>query len=186
MYQTILQKINSITIKNTPLLIAIDGRCGSGKTTLANYLQKQCNCNVIHMDEFFLRPEQNTKQRLAQAGGNVDYERFYEEVLLPLKSDEPFYYRPYDCHSQTFLEPVFITPCPITIIEGSYSCHPTLQNQYDIKIFLSVDPNTQLERIKKRNGEKALQSFIEKWIPLEEYYFSTYNIKQYCELYFET
>lgn len=186
MYQTILQKINSIATKNMPLLIAIDGRCGSGKTTLANYLQKQYNCNVIHMDEFFLRPEQNTKQRLAQPGGNVDYERFYEEVLLPLKSNKSFYYRPYDCHSQTFLKSILIEPRPITIIEGSYSCHPTLQNQYDIKIFLSVSSDKQLQRIKKRNGEKALQSFIEKWIPLEELYFSTYNIKQNCDFYFET
>lgn len=184
MVQTILQKINSIN--STNMLIAIDGRCGSGKTTLANNLQKELNCNVIHMDEFFLRPEQVTEQRLAQAGGNVDYERFYQEVLTPLKSGKAFSYRPYDCHSQTFLDAVFIPQCPITIIEGSYSCHPTLQNDYDLKIFLSVDPNKQIERIKKRNGEKAVQSFVKKWIPLEEFYFLTYNIKQNCQLYFET
>ena len=55
MYQTILQKINAVSDANTPLLIAIDGRCASGKTTLSSYLQKELNCNVIHMDYFFLR-----------------------------------------------------------------------------------------------------------------------------------
>ena len=38
MYQTILQKINAVSDANTPLLIAIDGRCASGKTTLSSYL----------------------------------------------------------------------------------------------------------------------------------------------------
>ena len=35
------------------VLIAIDGRCASGKTTLANRLQEELVCEVIHMDSFF-------------------------------------------------------------------------------------------------------------------------------------
>ena len=66
------------------LLIAVDGRCASGKTTLAATLEEETGCNVVHMDDFFLRPEQRTPQRLAEPGGNVDYERFRQEVILPL------------------------------------------------------------------------------------------------------
>lgn len=35
------------------MLIAIDGRCAAGKTTLAALLKKEINCNIIHMDDFF-------------------------------------------------------------------------------------------------------------------------------------
>lgn len=70
----------------SPFLIAIDGRCAAGKTTFAEKLSSIMECSVIHMDHFFLRPEQRTKERLAQAGGNVDRERFMEEVLKPLKA----------------------------------------------------------------------------------------------------
>ena len=35
------------------ILIAIDGRCASGKTTLAAQLHEQTDCDVIHMDDFF-------------------------------------------------------------------------------------------------------------------------------------
>ena len=49
------------------------------------------------MDDFFLRPEQRTAQRLAQSGGNVDWERFQAEVLIPLRQGISFSYRPYDC-----------------------------------------------------------------------------------------
>ena len=38
------------------ILVAIDGRCGSGKTTLAAALQEMLQCPVVHMDDFFLRP----------------------------------------------------------------------------------------------------------------------------------
>ncbi len=186
MYQTILQKIKSVSHSNTSLLVAIDGRCASGKTTLAHSLQKKLNCNVIHMDYFFLRPEQITEQRLSQPGGNVDYERFYEEVIVPLKNNKEFHYHRYDCHKEIMSETIFVPLCPITIIEGSYSCHPTLQKHYDLKIFLSVEPQEQINRIKKRNGEIAVNTFRQKWIPLEEYYFSTYNVKENCDLYFQT
>lgn len=36
-----------------PILVAIDGRCGSGKTTLGEYLKGQFDCNLFHMDDFF-------------------------------------------------------------------------------------------------------------------------------------
>lgn len=66
-----------------PLIVAIDGRCGSGKTTLGEYLEQVFDCNLFRMDDFFLRMEQRTPQRLKETGGNVDYERFEETVLRP-------------------------------------------------------------------------------------------------------
>ena len=38
------------------VLVAIDGKCTSGKTTLASKLTEIYDCNVFHMDDFFLRP----------------------------------------------------------------------------------------------------------------------------------
>lgn len=39
-----------------PLLIALDGRCAAGKTTLANRLAEQYGWGVIHLDDFFCSP----------------------------------------------------------------------------------------------------------------------------------
>lgn len=69
-----------------PLIIAIDGRSASGKTTLAKELNELFLSEVIHMDDFFLQPEQRTEERLSEVGGNVDRERFLREVALPLKA----------------------------------------------------------------------------------------------------
>lgn len=181
---TLLPAINKIT--DYPPLIAIDGRTASGKTTLTAMLQKELNCNVVHMDHFFLRKEQRTEERLKEAGGNVDYERFKEEVLIPLKEGKSFSYRPYDCHTLSFAKPIYINPKNITVVEGSYSCHPELREYYDIHIFLSISPEEQLRRIEKRNGKTALNAFQTKWIPMEEKYFTTFDIQNHCEYTFET
>ena len=39
------------------VIIAVDGRCAAGKTYLASRIKEDINCNVIHMDHFFLLPK---------------------------------------------------------------------------------------------------------------------------------
>ena len=96
----LLQRIRALAATQPRVLVAIDGRCAAGKTTLAASLQAQLECNVFPIDDFFLRPEQRTSERLHQPGGNVDYERFLTEVLRPLHDGQAVTYRPYDCHTQ--------------------------------------------------------------------------------------
>ena len=174
--------IRSLPESGQTRVIAIDGRCASGKTTLAKQLREVLDCTVVHMDEFFLRPEQRTPERLSTPGGNVDYERFRQEVLMPLKRGTAFQYRPYDCKRQTLAESIRIVPREIAIVEGSYSCHPALWDSYDLRMFLTVEHQEQMRRIRKRNGEQAAETFLKKWIPMEELYFSTYRIENRCDL----
>jgi len=69
-------------------------------------------------------------------------------------------------------------------VEGSYSCHPSLRDQYDLRVFLSVDPDLQLERIRRRDGDEYAQVFQAKWIPLEERYLSHCKVEDCCQLKF--
>lgn len=163
------------------VIIALDGRCASGKTTLAAELGARYGWSVVHMDHFFLRPEQRSPARYARPGGNVDHERFLEEVLLPLRRGERPVYRPFDCRSQALLPPVPFEPGPVVLVEGSYSCHPALWAQYDLRAFLTVDSKIQMERVAAREGEEYAQVFREKWIPLEERYFSACGVEGRCD-----
>ena len=54
--------------------------------------------------------------------------------------------------------------------------HDELIKYYDYKIFMTVDPSIQKERIKNRNGIEKLSIFINKWIPLEEQYFDKLKV----------
>lgn len=177
------QEINS---RKKPLLIAIDGRCASGKTTAAEKLRKLTGCTVIHTDHFFLRPEQRTEARLALPGENIDHERLKEEVLLPLSERKPFSYREFDCGRMELAAEHKICPADVTVIEGSYSCHPMLWEFYDLHIFLTADYDERLRRIERRSGSEKLIQFKERWIPLEEKYFAGFKIEERCELVFGT
>lgn len=182
----IMDAIHDLPKEKELHMIAIDGRCAAGKTTLAAHLQEILQCPIIHMDHFFLRPEQRTKERLNRPGENVDYERFLMEVIVPLQMGEPFQYKPFDCKKQKFAEPISINPKDNIIIEGAYSCHPALWENYDLRIFLTIDEEEQLQRIRERNGKTALAVFRNKWIPLEEYYLSAFRIAEHCDLRFHT
>ncbi len=175
-------KIQPLLQENPYVIVAIDGRCAAGKTTLAREFQKALPCNVVHMDDFFL----SQSERLSKVGGNIDYERFLEEVMLPLKNNTSFSYRPFDCKSQKLIAPIFVEPATITIIEGAYSTHPLLAKYYDLKVFLSISKDEQQNRILKRNGENGLAIFNEKWIPLEEQYFIEYDVQTNCDMQFQT
>lgn len=185
MITTVIRRIDALLLSGNPVIVAIDGYCTAGKTTLAQRLAGHYDCNVFHMDDFFLRSHQRTQERLSQPGGNVDYERFREEVLLPLKKTEGFSYRRYDCASRCLSEPVPVEPKQLTIIEGTYSLHPHFEAPYDLKIFLSAAPQVQLQRLKGRPAA-LYRRFLEEWIPMEHRYFAHFSIREQCDLAFGT
>lgn len=168
------------------LIVAIDGGSASGKTTLAELLEKRYdNLDVFHMDDFFLTPEMRTEQRLNEVGGNVDRERFEKEVLIPLTQCQEVTYRRYICASQEFSAPVTLNPKGIVIVEGAYSMHPELMKYYDFTVFLNIDSESQRQRILKRNAPSLANRFFSEWIPLEKVYFEKTDIKNRCDLVIE-
>lgn len=158
-------------------LVAVDGRCASGKTTLARALSEELGCGVIHTDDFYLQPYQRTPERYAEPGGNLDRERLMREVLEPLKRGVEASYRPFICRTMSFGEKITLEPRGIYIVEGSYSCHPEMRKYYDLTVLVTTDSNTQSERIKNRNGTERLHDFLTKWIPLEEKYFAAFEVE---------
>ena len=156
----------------TPYVIAIDGMCASGKTTLGQLLQEHFpESNLFHMDDFFLQPHQRTEERLAEIGGNVDYERFLSEVLQHINDQHGLTYQKFDCKTQTFGSTLHIPWKPIVIIEGAYSQHPYFGDIYSTRIFCEISRDKQIERIQKRNGTQKLERFLNEWIPKELAYF---------------
>ena len=179
--ETVIQHISCLLERKEKILVAIDGQCTSGKTTLTAKLAEIYDCNVFHMDDFFLRPEQRTEERYSQVGGNVDYERWKEEVLQPILSGEAFSYRPFDCKTFTLSAPVAVKPKRLTIVEGSYSMHPYFEDPYDLKILLTVDPKTQRQRVMERPAF-VRERFFAQWIPMENQYFETFRIRDKADI----
>lgn len=168
--------IDSLIIKNERLIIAIDGVSASGKSTLASHLALKYDCNIFHMDDFFLRKEQRTKERYALTGGNIDIERFNKEIVSNIKSSNDFRYRVFDCKSMTLGDEKKVHQKRINIIEGVYSMHPAIASEYDYKVLLKIPEELQNDRLLKRNGFEGAKIYRERWIPLETRYFEEFKI----------
>ena len=70
----------------------------------------------------------------------------------------------------------------LTIVEGAYACHPALWDSYDLRVFLTVDAAEQLRRIEARSGPEKLRMFRDRWIPLEEAYFTAFDLPVRCDM----
>lgn len=183
--QAVIERIERVYTERERVFVAFDGPCTSGKTTLATVLQRRFGGNVLHMDDFFLRPEQRTPERFAEPGGNVDRERFEDEVLAPLAAGKIAQYRPWDCHTGDFAASRNVEPARLTIVEGSYSMHPALRGYYDLMICLTIDSGEQLRRLEARNP-RMLQRFIDEWIPLENRYFASTETRTAADMIVDT
>jgi len=164
--------------------VSIDGRCASGKSTLGALLQRVYGANVFHMDDYFLPFERKTPERLAEPGGNVDYERAFDEILSR-PADGEIVFRPFDCSVQALGEPVRVAPKPLSVVEGSYALHPALRGGCDLKVFLDIDAARQSARILERNGPEMYARFVNEWIPLENKYFDGTDIRSLADLAFD-
>ncbi len=170
-----------------PVTVAVDGRCAAGKTTFASRCaQLFDDCQVFHMDDFFLPPEKRTPERLAAPGGNVDYERAAAELFEPLSQGEAVALRAFDCSSGTLDAPRGVPCGRLNIVEGSYSLHPALAGYSQVHIFFTCSPEVQQGRLSRRESPEQLERFRTRWIPLEEAYFQGLSIQNQCDVTVDT
>ncbi|MFJ7668712.1 uridine kinase [Lysinibacillus sp. NPDC097195] len=73
----IMKRFNSPDRDARPLIVAIDGLGGAGKTTfvneLATTLKKECTINVLHMDDYIVESEKRY---------NTGYDQWFEYFYL--------------------------------------------------------------------------------------------------------
>jgi len=162
------------------VLVALDGRCGSGKTTLSAQLAERFPQSItVHTDDFYLPPSRRVTGWESIPCANMDIQRLRDEVVAPARAGQAFSYRA--CREGAYLPPRPLGPAPLVIVEGSYSHHPSLAPYYDIRIFVTCSPDEQARRLRRREGERY-SNFVERWIPLEEGYFENYSIEENAEM----
>lgn len=167
-----------------PLVVAIDGPCGSGKTTLAAALAQRYAASVFHCDDYFPQPHQRTEARRAEPGGNLDRDRLAEEILTPLREGRAAHWRRFDCKTLRLLDWNDTPPAALNVVEGSYALHPALRGCYDLAVFLTCSRETQLERLAARGSDVAV--FRRRWMPLEDAYFQALAPKEHADLVLST
>ncbi len=175
-YRPALERIRELADKGQTVIAAVDGRCGSGKSTLGQWLEEQLDCNLFHMDDFYLPFGERISGWEKTASANMDLDRFRRQVLLPVREGAAVDYQAYNAHKDLYSR-TRIAPKQINIVEGSYSHHPAIRDLYDLTIFLTCGPEEQERRLRAREGDH-FESYRTRWIPLEESYFAGYRTEE--------
>ena len=169
-----------------PLVLALDGRCGSGKTTLANTLARQFPASItLHTDDFYLPPAQRIRGWEKTPCANMDLARLRDEVLVPAQAGAAVRSRAYSCREGAYLPEQCVPPAPLYILEGSYSHHPLLTGYETLRVFLTCAKEEQTRRLQAREGERYA-NFAARWVPLEEGYFAQYHIAETADFVVDT
>ena len=114
--------------RQSAVLVALDGRCGSGKTTLATQLAERFPQSItVHTDDFYLPPSRRVTGWESIPCANMDIQRLRDEVVAPARAGQAFSDRGLLLPREVpICRPRPLGPAPLVIAEGSYSHHPSL------------------------------------------------------------
>lgn len=163
-------------------LVGIDGLGGAGKSVLANDIQQELEraglfVQVIHHDDFYL-PTKRRSRPLADVkpiGGDFEWTRLRDEVLVPLTSGHIAKYLCYDWSSDRLAEEHIVQPFGVVLVEGVYCTRAELRDFYDLRIWVDCPEQIRLARGITRDGESMRSVWIDVWKPAEDRYYEEHR-----------
>jgi uridine kinase len=161
------------------LVVAVDGRGGSGKTTIAAAVAGASLASVVHTDDFFQWPAAGHLGCAGASGpaaGPPPLDRYYDwpriraEALEPLRAGRAATFRRFDWESGGGLDgPVTVEPTGLIVLEGVFSAAPELADLVDRAVLVET-PAT--ERIRRLRARLTQEEWDEDWLSAEQAYFS--------------
>ena len=136
-------------------LLCVDGRAGSGKTTLGRALHRAASelgtSRLIAMDDLY------------EGWSGLDSDlttRIDIELLGPLREDRPGRYHRYDWERERFAEWHTVEPVDILVVEGVGSGASAYHETITTLVWVEAPRELRIERGLARDGEDVL----EKWL----------------------
>ena len=158
----IVSKINKLLeCKGGPLLVALDGRSGTGKSTLAEAIARKTDGVVVVSDDFYSGGNDDKWEDVTvedKVSKAIDWKRIRLEVLEPLLGRKSASWHPLDFKPNVGCvgwknEVVTLEPKDVIILEGAYSSRPELADLVDLSILVETPEDTRRKRLRDREGE---------------------------------
>jgi uridine kinase len=131
-----------------PLLLALDGRSGVGKSTVAQQVGARMAALVI------------------------DWRR-QRALLTQLARGEPVTWQPYDWEADdgSLGRDMAARPAGVVILDGAYSARAELADLYGVRVLLDLPRHIRRARLLDREGERYRAEWEDRWAAAEDLYF---------------
>ncbi len=176
--ENITKKIRSLAeSKKGPILVAIDGRSGVGKSTFAKKLREKVGGVTVMGDDFYSGGSDEEWNKLTpkeKVDKCIDWKRLRVEVLEPLLSGKSTSRHPFNFNSGKGLSDEVLTakPSSIILLDGAYSSRPELSDLIDLSILVEAEDKNRRAILVKREGVAFMNSWHSVWDIAEDYYFT--------------
>jgi uridine kinase len=180
----VVSAIRACSVSAQRLVVAIDGRSGSGKSTVAQALARDIGAAIVPCDDFFAANVSNVEwdaltpeQRVAEA---IDWRRLRREAIEPLRAGRPALWYAFDFQAGPRSDgtyplqeaPTEVGPKPVVLLDGAYSARPELADVLDVSVLVEAAPTTRRARLAAREAPDLLRRWHARWDAAEEHYFT--------------
>jgi uridine kinase len=167
-----------------PFIVAIDGRAGSGKSTVATQVARGLKAALVATDDFFAASitdagwnARTAEQRAADA---IDWRRLRAKALEPLRAGRSAVWHAFDFAAGlgpdgTYglrTEPTEVAANQIIIVDGTYSSRPELADLLDYTVLVETAEPVRRARLATREKADFLAAWYQRWEGAEENYFT--------------
>ena len=182
----ILENIEAVRAElKRPVVVALDGGSGSGKSTIATRLMKLTDIALVTLDDFYQTqvPESEWPQKAVpeRLNGVFEWDRVRHEAIEPLRKGEAAKWRAFDFMQGLGADGTYslkdefteIAPAPTVLIEGAYSASPFLRDLIDLAVIVDVPTKVRHERAaaREQGADEFLAAWHAVWDDVESYYF---------------
>jgi len=180
---SLIAAIRARSVGTQVLVVAIDGRSGAGKSTVAEAVARAVDAAVVPCDDFFAASlsdadwdRRTPEQRAADA---IDWRRLRREVIEPLRSGRSARWQAFDFLAGTRPDgtyppkatPTTLAAKPVVLLDGAYSARPELEDVVDLSVLVEASASTRETRLSAREAEDFLRQWHARWDAAEEHYF---------------
>jgi anthranilate synthase component 1/para-aminobenzoate synthetase len=158
-----------------PVIIAIDGRSGAGKTTLAielaARLRNHHKVSLFHLEDIY--PGWN--------GLAAGVERYVTTVLAPLRRGEPATWVSWDWERHYDGDARVTLPAEIVIVEGVGAAAAAARPHLDAVIWADSPDNERRSRALERDGD-TYEPYWDQWAAQESELLAADNVREYADV----
>jgi para-aminobenzoate synthetase len=169
---------------NRPIVVAVDGGSGAGKSILAFWIHSELDSALIPLDDFFSADipdyqwdEFTVEEKLRYV---FDWDRLRHQVIEPLLRGKPATWRAFDFESGLRVDGTYgmqdelkqREPADVILIEGAYSASPELADLVDLAILVEVPVEERHARLEAREEREFLRQWHRIWDEVESHYFT--------------